>query len=86
MSVYVDKTSNAFRRMKMCHMVADTLDELHDMAERIGMKREWFQGDASTPHYDLSKAKRKLAVQYGVIELDRKEFVGVLVRLRLERQ
>jgi len=32
MSVYVDGEENSFRGMKMSHMVADTLDELHTTA------------------------------------------------------
>jgi hypothetical protein len=48
-----------------CHMIADTEEELHAMAERIGMRREWYQGD----HYDLRPAGRALALQYGAQEM-----------------
>ena len=43
--------------MKMCHMLADTLDELHAMADRIGVARRHFQTDSSAPHYDICKSK-----------------------------
>lgn len=33
-----------------CHMMADTLEELHAMAASIGMKRAWFQ-PLSSPHW-----------------------------------
>ena len=33
--------------------------------ERIGMKRQWFQGD----HYDVPLAKRELAIEAGAIEI-----------------
>lgn len=82
MSVYVDGQRARFGRMKMCHMVADTLDELHAMAERIGMKREWFQADGSTPHYDVSLTRRALAVKAGAIEVDRNGLVAVVRRFR----
>jgi hypothetical protein len=36
MTIYVDDMKAAFGRMKMCHMIADTDDELHAMADRIG--------------------------------------------------
>lgn len=52
-----------------CHMFADSLEELHDMALKIGMKRLWFQiSKSGIPHYDLSKSRRKMAVSLGAIE------------------
>jgi len=78
MTVYVDKARNQHRRMTMCHMVADSLEELHAMAEKIGMKKEWFQ-PKSFPHYDVSLTRRKLAVQYGAVEITRRE-LGLFMR------
>lgn len=43
MAVYVDEPIHPFGRMLMCHMWADTLDELLDMADRIGVQRKWLQ-------------------------------------------
>jgi hypothetical protein len=58
--------------MIMCHMVADTLGELHAMASAIGMRRTWFQ-PRSFPHYDVSLARRSQALALGAIELDRRD-------------
>lgn len=69
MTVYIDDMykfpMGQFRRMKMSHMIADSDDELHAFAARIGMSREWFQGD----HYDVSKAKRDLAIALGAVPI-----------------
>lgn len=85
MAVYVDKAQNQFRRMVMCHMLADTLDELHAMAARLGLKREWFQSK-STPHYDVCLSKRRLAVKLGAVEIDRRKVVELARKLREEGQ
>lgn len=73
MTVYVDDMfkypMGEFRRMKMSHMMADTDDELHAMAQRIGLKREWFQGD----HYDVSITVRQKAVAAGAVEITLRE-------------
>ena len=82
MTVYVDDSENRFRRMKMCHMLADTPDELHAMADRIGVARKWYQGQASTPHYDICKSKSKLAVKYGAVEIDRRKLINLLDGIR----
>jgi hypothetical protein len=68
--IYVDDYEGKFGRMIMCHMMSDTsIEELHKFAEKIGMKRDWFQ-DGSAPHYDLSKSKRVLAISKGAIEIE----------------
>jgi hypothetical protein len=52
-----------------CHLiVAGKLDDLHEFAKRIGLKREWYQGSASWPHYDLTANKRAHALRYGALE------------------
>ena len=73
MSVYVDPIREVeYGRWKYaCHMIADTVEELHTMAEAIGMRRDWFQ-PKSFPHYDLLRFRREAAVRLGSIELDRR--------------
>jgi Protein of unknown function (DUF4031) len=73
MTVYVDDMRAPFGRMIMCHMLADTTDELHEMADKIGVNRKWFQANASWPHYDIALSKRALAVVAGARELTRQE-------------
>ena len=84
-SVYVDTLrSNGWvlrgRRVQNCHMLADTLDELHAMARQVGMRIEWFQPSppASADHYDLTARRRADAVAHGAIELDDEALVKLL--------
>jgi len=67
--------------MKLCRMVADSISELFDMADRIGVARKWFQA-GSHPHFDIALSKRALAVKAGAIEVDRHELVAVMKRYR----
>lgn len=81
MAVYVDNARLPYRGMLMCHMWADTEAELHTMAQRIGIKRKWFQKPpkASWKHYDICLTKRAKAVALGAISTDRygpSEFVA----------
>jgi Protein of unknown function (DUF4031) len=82
MPVYVDAARWPLGRMMMCHMIADSLPELHAMADRIGIRRTWFQATASSPHYDICKAKRQLAVKAGAIELRLRAFALKLREIR----
>ena len=82
MAIYVDKSEHGLGRMKMCHMVADTPDELLAMATHIGVSIRWFQADSSTPHFDVCKSKRKLAIEAGALEADRRLFVEIIRRIR----
>lgn len=82
MTVYVDHMRAKFGRMVMCHMVADSLEELHAMADKIGVNRKWFQKNASTPHYDICMSKREMAVNFGAVEVDRTQLAEIIKRLR----
>jgi hypothetical protein len=82
MSVYVDYSKHAYRSMKMCHMLADTPQELVDMVDAIGVHRKWFQDNASVPHFDICQSKRALAVANGAIEVDRRTFCDLMKRIR----
>lgn len=86
MSVYVDGAENAYGRMKMCHMIADSLDELLSMADTIGVARKWFQAcpPASFPHFDIAQSKKRLALEAGAVEVSRRVLVSHMKRLRLE--
>lgn len=85
MAVYVDNMRAPYGRMIMCHLVADTLEELHAMADRIDVARRWYQGPPVTrwPHYDIALSKRALAVAAGALEVDRRE-VPTIARRCLE--
>ena len=78
MAVYVDDMRAPYGGMIMCHMLADTDEELHAMAGRIGVTQRWHHGD----HYDICLAKRALAVQGGAIQITKREAVEVRRRLR----
>ncbi len=85
MHVYVDPLAHYGMKLygkpiKSCHMYADIgfLIELHETADKIGLKRKWFQ-NVSVPHYDITRSKRELAVENGAIELDRNE-AGTFVK------
>lgn len=61
-----------------CHMMTDgDIDELHNMAQAIKLKREWFQDDAmhNHPHYDLSETKRAAAIWLGAKPVSGAEMV-----------
>lgn len=84
MSVYVDPLFETphtarWRWSYACHMVADSLGELHRMATRLGLHRSWFQ-DNVLPHYGLTARRREAAVRCGAIELTRRELVECFVR------
>lgn len=69
MTVYVDDMykypMGRLRHMKMSHMIADTEDELHAMAHRIGLDRRHYQDD----HYDVSVTLRTAAIRAGAVAI-----------------
>lgn len=84
MTVYVDDMRARFGRMIMCHMMADTREELLAMADRIGVARKWIQ-QSGTPgeHFDIALSKRALAVRHGAQEITWHEMGAFEQRRRL---
>ena len=84
--VYVDQLrlvpfSAGWRYQKSCHMIADTLEELHTMAHKIDLLPNWFQ-DGRNPHYDLARHKREQAVRAGAKSITARELIQLLRRMR----
>ena len=81
MAAYVDDlqvwpNARGIFRAGSCHLAADTLDELHEFAARLGMRRAWFQsGNGRHPHYDLVKSRRDRAVALGALEVSGRDLV-----------
>lgn len=83
MAVYVDDARLPFGRMVMCHMMADTTEELHAMADRIGVARRWIQFPGTyREHYDIALSKRKLAIAAGAREVDNAFLIDLRRRKR----
>jgi len=87
MPVYVDDMRASFGRMVMCHMVADTDEELHAMAACIGVARKWHQKPSTArSHYDIALSKRALAVAAGAIEITWRQTGAMVARRRATGQ
>jgi len=85
MSVYVDNAQLPFGRMKMCHMLADTSEELRAMADKIGLAQKHIQYEgAVSEHFDLSMSYRDKAIKEGAIPVEGKQLVALLKRKRVE--
>lgn len=71
MTVYVDDARILARvkggppnEARWSHLWADTLEELEDFAQKLGLNPKWLQAD-SAYHYDVVETKRRLAISIG---------------------
>jgi uncharacterized protein DUF4031 len=74
------------------HLFSDTsVEELHEFAQRIGLKRSWFQprnrrydrgpDRVWRNHYDVTESKRVEAIAAGAIPITIREFSEIAQRL-----
>ena len=86
MSVYVDDAVHPWRGQRWAHLMADTLEELHAMAQRLGIPRRAFQNKTSGAHYDVTADLREDAIRFGAIAIsrhvDRARVKAVIARAR----
>lgn len=97
MTVYVDDARIPARvgrhATTWSHLFADTQDELHAFAQRLGLRRSWFQDPvkigkpikarpgsraAENWHYDVTESKRLHAVSLGAKEVTWREAVAII--------
>lgn len=73
--IYVDKYPEWLKVPKKWenggHLFSSNLDELHQFAQKLGLKREWYQGGKGHfPHYDLTWRKRLQALRMGAVSCE----------------
>lgn len=74
MTVYVDDMQRPARVGRLSavwsHLMADSDEELHVFAARLGLRRSWHQ-KPGTPisHYDVTAPKRQLALRLGAVPI-----------------
>lgn len=83
MAVYVDSEEILWRGKLWCHLVADSLDELHAFAAKLGLRRSWFQS-SGYPHYDVTVPVRARALKLGAVDADRETIVDRCRQLKAE--
>lgn len=82
-AVLVDEARWPWRGRRWAHLVSDSsYDELHELAQSIGLRRIGFQGD----HYDVDETDRDRALAAGAVPIDSRELVRRLRAAGLRRR
>ncbi len=88
MAILIDSFKNGARgpirywHRRCGHLVSDaSLEELHEFARLLGLRREWFH-IRSIPHYDLTGGIYQLAIERGAMLVSSRELVRRAVRLQ----
>ncbi len=88
MTVYVDDAVTVWREQRWAHLMADTLEELHAMAARLGLPRRAFQDKRSGAHYDVTAELREHAIALGAVPIsrhgDRAQVRAVIARAKAQ--
>lgn len=84
MAIYVDFVCIEFKGYKWCHLLADSLQELHEFADLIEVDKRLFHRNASYPHYDITTQMREAALKNGAIVATRKQIIDSAKKLKVE--
>ncbi|MCW2605075.1 MAG: hypothetical protein JWN61_3210 [Pseudonocardiales bacterium] len=85
MATYVDTVRHypdaGLRYTDYCHLLGDTVDELHALADALGLPRRIYQDHPWRWHYDLPAHLRARAVELGALSVEMHQ-VGALLKAR----
>jgi len=70
-TVYIDDAVHPWRGERWAHLMADTLPELHALAQQLGIPRRAFQNRPSGVHYDVPAPLREQAITLGAQAISR---------------
>ncbi len=77
MAVYIDHPKNHDGRV-WSHLTADTPEELHEFAVRLGSRLEWFQDKGYKWHYDVPASRFQQALHLGARLITSREMVRLM--------
>ena len=75
--VYVDDAEVHTRGFAWFHLMADSLQELHEFAASIGIPARAFHRGARHPHYDVTVSQRGRALQHGAVSISTRDAVRI---------
>lgn len=91
MTIYVDNLiacnasqSKRWAYKKACHLFADSEDELHIFAAKLGLRREWYQDhhpNSAFHHYDITENKRREAIKLGAVAITWRQRAEMIQRI-----
>ncbi len=68
--VYISKQDQKYYRYKMSMMIADTLQELMDMATLVGVDHKWIKDHNGIPLFWICKEMKAKAITAGADEVN----------------
>ena len=81
--VYVDDFEVQKHGYAWFHLMADSIQELHEFAASIGLPARAFHRGARHPHYDVTDGQRKRALRHGAVAISAR--YAVLIGRRVEK-
>lgn len=76
------RTGHEWYHMATDNHSEDGLDELHHMADALGLHRHWLHRRPGLPHYDVPHWVKAQALRLGALEVSTRELVTRCRRAR----
>ena len=56
-------------------MIGDDIEDLHEFAQKIGLRRGWFNDYKHKPHYDILETPLQRAIKSGKVTVVSPEYI-----------